>query len=907
MLTASLSKLQILSNEKTSRQNLKSGFIIKNNTFKGIHMVQFNYKVKRNMLFEFISSIELDMREFVSSNHLSLLDLLEKTEKRVFDHFGKTDENLFEREKYNFLDFCDYTHLINIYFKKNDLSDSHYKELVKNLEVLAPIRNRVMHSRPLLADDDIKVLDFVKNYKNFNSIICFDNLLNSEKLIDEKPNLFFDKTPTFNTLYIHQPIEHNLPMVDYDDTGFVGREEAKKQLIKKLYSAHSIISVVGDGGIGKTSTVLSCIYDIMDENNFQFEKVIWISLKTKALLDGEFKELKNSFSSFNACIEQNDILKREGTTTIESLLFYMTAYKTLLILDNLETINSEDIKNLFEDLPHGSKIIITSRIGIREYESRLVLTHFNVNEAAFYFRKLVKVYGVKVLEGINDEEVNKYIARLYFSPLCIKWFVINVGKGHNPDIIVNTQDELIEFCLSNVYDKLSESAKHIIQILLVKQLPCSIAEIVFLNKSNYSNSVESINELCACNFLEQVGYGIYIVPEFAKKYLNTKIVNNEQLKDIRQTNNKLVGMIENLQADIHLKDKNHPLSFFPKNNSEKIATIYMLKFIEASKQNNFDNMEQFYDAATKASPKFPDIYKVAAYLYGKINQSSKAVENYLLAIECSENQDDKAYIKSLYASYLINMQINFDEARQLILEAIQQIPDNPYFHSNYARLLKFEKKFDDALEKISEILSASYEIPEPVKKQLFSEYADVSIRKIDFVSDESQKQHILDSVLKYIDGISCDYFSVQLYKTFSKILKNMLFLNDRRPIKKKIKDFVAKYLPYILFVEYNNPDFKYSIEKLNSILDDKINLDNFCCQFAKEEIGTIEKVFDEKGFGFISLRKWYHGCFFHYSQIETNGTRPQVGEKASFIPYYKNGKWTAVSINLIDSNDDEDN
>lgn len=292
--------------------------------------------------------------------------------------------------------------------------------------------------------------------------------------------------------------------------GFVGREEIKKKIIKKLNSAHSIISIIGDGGIGKTSTVLSCIYDIMDENTFAFEKVIWVSLKTKALLDGEFKEIKNSFNSLTKCIEENEILKREGTTTIDMLLFYMNVYKTLLILDNLETINSEDIRNLFEDLPLGSKILITSRIGIREYESRLVLPSFDEKEALYYFRKLVTVYDVKILDEISDEEIKKYIEKLYFSPLCIKWFVINVGKGQNPDIIVNSQDELIEFCLSNVYDKLSDSAKYVIQILLIKQLPCSIAEIVFLNNSNYTNSIEAINELCACNFLEQVEYGIYI-------------------------------------------------------------------------------------------------------------------------------------------------------------------------------------------------------------------------------------------------------------------------------------------------------------------------------------------------------------------------------------------------------------
>ena len=586
------------------------------------NMTALNYKIKRNLLFEYISSIEIDLREYLKTNYITVEKFKEKIINRIESDFPGKSSQLYEIQKYNFLDFGDYTQILSQFFKERQALNKEIKELIKELEIMTPIRNRVMHSRPLLSDDDTKIISFTKKYKLFDNIISFDNLADSLEKVENNPNYFYDKTPDFNCVYIQKDIEHNLPMVDYDDTGFVGREEVKNKIVKKLKSAYPIISIIGDGGIGKTSTVLSCIYDIIDSEDFGFEKVIWVTLKTKALLDGEFKDIKNSFKSFTECIEKNEILKKEGTTTIDMLLFYMSVFKTLLILDNLETINSEDIRNLFEDLPMGSKIIITSRIGIREYESRLVLPKFTETEALYYFRKLVKVYDVNVLREKKDEEINKYLSKLYYSPLCIKWFVINVGKGNNPDIIVNSQEELVEFCLSNVFDKLSDMAKYIIQILLVKQTSCSIAELVYINNSNYTFSIEAINELCACNFLEQTEYGVYNIPDFAKKYLKHKLDNIEQINEIKEKNNKLVGMLENLSRDIHLTEKNHPLSFFPSNNNEKIATIYMLKCIECSKRNNFDEMDQFYDAATKAAPKFADIYKAAAHLYGKNSQAT---------------------------------------------------------------------------------------------------------------------------------------------------------------------------------------------------------------------------------------------------------------------------------------------
>lgn len=401
-------------------------------------------------------------------------------------------------------------------------------------------------------------------------------------------------------------------------------------------------------------------------------------------------------------------------------------------------------------------------------------------------------------------------------------------------------------------------------------------------------------------------WNIYIVPEFAKKYLNKKVINKIQLEEIRQKNNKLIGALENLQGDIHLKEKNHPLSFFPNTNSEKISTIYMLNFIEASKKNNYDDMEKFYDAATKASPKFSDIYKVAAYLYGKSRQDSKAMENYSLALEYVETEDDKAYIKNLFALYLMNIKSNYEEAKKYILEAIKQMPNNPNFLANYARVLKFEKNFDEALIKVDELLNSSIETPEYLKKKLYSEYADINVRKMEFIYDEAEKYEILTIILKFIDTISYDYFSFQLYKVFSKVLKNMLFLDSRRSIKMKIKLFIDKYFPYILFVENNNPDFKYTIESLNKIIDHPINIENYCCQFSKEENGTIEKINREKGYGFLSLKKWSTGFFFHFSQLKIESNKVETGEKVSFIPYFKNGKWSAISINLIEDKDEED-
>ena len=867
----------------------------------------YNYKIKRNLLFEYISSIELDLREFIRINNVDVDVFKEKIMARIKQNGDDFGDDSYNVNKLFYLDFGDYVQLINSHFKsKTEL----FKKLINDLEKITPIRNRVMHSRPLHLDDDLILQNFVNNYNNYSSIIVFDHLIDSMKMIENNPNYFYDKTPDFNVVYIGKSIEHNLPMVDYDDTGFVGREDAKKQIIKKLKSAYPIISIIGDGGIGKTSTVLSCIYDIIDENDFGFEKVIWVTLKTKSLQDGEFRELKNSMKSFGDCLNNNEILKKENMTTIESLLFYMQVYKTLFILDNLETINSDDIKELFEDLPMGSKILITSRIGIGEYETRMTLPKFTQNEAMAYFRKLVSVYNASVLSKISNLELIKYLDKLYYSPLCIKWFVINVAKGNSPDIVINGQEELIEFCLSNVYDKLSSEAKNILLFLLVKQSSCSIAELVYLNNQDYNHSITAINELYACNFLEQVAYGVYYVPEFARKYLNKRFNKGTvETIEIQKKINKLVGTLENLKSDIHLKDKNHPLSFFPKDNSEKIATIYMLKFIEASKVYDENEMEQCYDAATKAAPKYSDMYKVAGYLYGKNKNDIRAKECYDLAREYASTILDRAYVDSFYASYLLSVRNDYVNAKILLDEAMDTIPNNPYFISNYARLLKYEKDFQEASNLIISLLDGNYELNDILKKNLYSEYVDIQARYIDYTHDDDVRHKLINDVLKYIDNIYIEYFSLPLYNAFSKLLKYMLFLHGRKPMKRAISSFINKYFIYILFANNKQNEAEILVNNINDIVDKKIDLDNYREQIPKVEVGTIRKFYADKGYGFISIKKWSTNIFFHISNVTYNNeVNIQVGQRVSFIPYYFNKKWQAISIDIfgIESNENED-
>lgn len=856
-----------------------------------------DFNKRRIDLYNIISSLELDLRFFILLNNLDFSEYDEKIDSRIMNTIYEKNN---KEHRIMFLDFSEYYHIIKK-FEIEAQSKNLFDDFLNNIYLITPIRNRIMHSRPLHEDDYETVISFAKISKKYISIIPLDNLLTTFKNIGLLSSSKTAGKMEDEVFYVDNRVENNLPIVDYDDTGFVGREQKKRELIKKIRSAHPIISVTGHGGIGKTSTVLSCIYDLIESDDFPFEKVLWVTLKTKSLQNGEFKDIKNSIKSFDECIRKNDILNKESVVNIDHLLYYMGFYKTLLILDNLETIDIEEVKRLFEEIPPNSKILITSRMGIKEYESRLPLGPFDIDEAVFYFRRLVKTYNATQLSKIPDSTAKKYVKQLYLSPLCIKWFVINVAKGNSPDIVVNDQDELIEFCLSNVFDKLSEEAKQLLKIILVKNGPCSFAELMFINDNNFNATLESIYELCACSFLEASSNQEYNIPEFASRYLPKKFnLKDEKTMNIQRRINKLYGQIDNLQRDALLENKS-ALSMHPKTFNEKIATIYMQSFIEAHEQNDFDQMEKLFDLAQKACPNFSDIYRVAGYCYGRLKNNAKAIENFKTALNvCTE--EDKPYVCSFYSLFLTNNTSNYSEAFELIDYALTIHPDEPYFLANKARTLKYTKRFNESLQMINKILEND-KLDFMLKRNLLNERVDIEARRLDLTTDVDEKNNIFIEITRLLDAIESDYYNVHLYKTMLKAFRYAARAGKKSKLDSLLKKYADKYYLFILFVS-DKDSINNDVRLLNQYLTFPIDLERDEIMFPKREYGFVSFFKPESGFGFINCKGGVF-VFFHCSKLSFDPTLLTIETTVSFIPVLYEGRWQATDIELVSDEKDD--
>ena len=180
---------------------------------------------------------------------------------------------------------------------------------------------------------------------------------------------------------------HNLP-VRYH-TALIGRETEMIRLLELLSCDRSTshISVEGIGGAGKTSLVLEAAYRCLQASCGEqttplaptFDAFIFTSAKQQHLIGNTIlqrhrreRTLNDIFRAIFRTLQCPGALPADFEQQIECIQSHLEKRQTLLIVDNLETLDDQEAVLAFlYELPPTVKVIITTRVrgafGIRIY------------------------------------------------------------------------------------------------------------------------------------------------------------------------------------------------------------------------------------------------------------------------------------------------------------------------------------------------------------------------------------------------------------------------------------------------------------------------------------------------------------------------------------------------------------
>lgn len=391
---------------------------------------------------------------------------------------------------------------------------------------LVAVRNRVAHTRPMEIDDSAHLLDIAKSLLDADTEHWM-SLADTVSRLGQDPSYVLGLTIKLPKDPDTGP-QHNLPIPDFDETGFFGRQEQLRRIKKAIKGAYPVVSILGDGGIGKTSVALKAAYELLEDADQPFEAFVWVTAKATILTTNEIQRINGAIESSLGLFTHAAVQlgATDPVDSVSEVLAYLENFRILLILDNLETVLDARLREFLLDLPLGSKVLVTSRISLG-IENPVQLDPLSVDDSARLLRALSRVRDVSQLKSLPQTTIESLAQTMGGHPAYIRWFVAGVQAGRRPEELVGDNALLLDFCMSNVYEYLKDDARAVVRSMQVLPGARNQAELAFLNDFAAGKIQAALLELLTTNFVHMSSQPagptldtVYELSDFGKQYLD---------------------------------------------------------------------------------------------------------------------------------------------------------------------------------------------------------------------------------------------------------------------------------------------------------------------------------------------------------------------------------------------------
>ncbi len=673
------------------------------------------YNLSRMTIYALICAVEFDLRALLKSYLGSLQSrsedfdqiLIARAKERLEKDGNFKYESSIVNELIDYFDLGDTFQTVNSNSSKfpNDVA-SQIKRETKALEKLVSIRNRVMHIRPLDFDDLPFVSDFCMRLVQ-DAPMSWSNVAETiEKLHADPSHVLGLRINSFDDT---ESIFHNLPLPDFDETGLIGRDATVKQVVKLCRGSFPVISIVGEGGVGKTALALKVAYELLEEKNL-FDAVVWVTSKTTQISINEIRDIKGAITTSVGVVQEiSEQLGGKATDNpLEEISEYLSTFKVALFLDNLETILDDRIREFVSTLPMGSKLIITSRIGLGAFEYPVKLSGIEEAFASKLIRTLAKLRNIPVLAQLDEAVLRRYANRMHLSPGYIKWFVSAVQTGIAPETVLQNSDLFLEFCMSNVYNHLSDDARVVTGVLQCMPGWRDLAELAYLAQFEAIQTQKALQELMATNMLSEntmvFGNGVkttYQISELPKAYLNKYQAPSKALRDrIMHARNKLNAQFDSYPSGSRARYVRKNIVLRIKN--DRVIIKMLSEAFRCIEDNNYNRSYELLKEAQRLAPDFFEVHRLLGYFHQKKGNMPEARAGYELAIDLAQNTPQLHY---WYGCFLLRDEESHEEALTQFEIAKRLDPESPETTLELARIKMFQKKYTESRAILEKFLS----------------------------------------------------------------------------------------------------------------------------------------------------------------------------------------------------------
>ncbi|HWB04874.1 MAG TPA: tetratricopeptide repeat protein [Verrucomicrobiales bacterium] len=297
---------------------------------------------------------------------------------------------------------------------------------------------------------------------------------------------------------LRSSIPNNLPRLQ----PFFGREKELAVIREALDPDNRNWGALidGPGGMGKTSLAVRAAYDCPPE---QFERILFVSLKDREMGPDGLLPVGNFL--IRGLLELlNELARQLGRADIQKspedrrmLLLHETlgGTKSLLILDNLESLSKDDCRHILtfvKRLPLGCKAILTSRRRIGSGSELLSLEKLDQDAALETLADLA--LHIPLLAKTSERERIALYTQTGGKPLLLRWIAGQLGQGSCrtfTDALTflgscPPENDLLEFIFGDLANEFTSDEEKALVALSYFTLPAKVKHI---------STVASLNEL----------------------------------------------------------------------------------------------------------------------------------------------------------------------------------------------------------------------------------------------------------------------------------------------------------------------------------------------------------------------------------------------------------------------------
>jgi GTPase SAR1 family protein len=588
-------------------------------------------------------------------------------------------------------------------------------------------------------------------------------------------------------------VANNLPEQEqYDVTGLIGRTKEVDNLVRDILDGrNNIISLVGPGGVGKTSLAIEVARKLADKqfSKNKFTSIIFVSLKSEFLtadgivktnINGQlFENLEEYFIRSLSNLYGFDDLKSH------EIIDLVSDDNILVILDNLENTlveNIEAYENLLDQLPAHWRIVLTSRIPVNGAKN--VSIRYLTNNA---IEDLARKYHLQLIgREVDSSILNQLIEASQGNPLALKLIIDRLSFGVEFfEAKSKTKEDVLEYTFTQLIQTLDEGHHKILECIFVLDSASrqQITEFTLLDNDSLTELISKLFRTSLIDKNNDDGIEIYKIASALRDSLSRSPLNFQ----IRQEYSKKLTSIKILKDTAPIDPTISLGSFHPqcpidlKNIATKIINIWKStrkrNYVEYSQKQKetvreFANDIDKYEGAFK---KYPDYFRLKSMSKTLLSDNNKAYE---YAKKCYEMDKEWIVNSYFYADLLINLNNN--------IEAIEVLsPYIKFFLSNLDSLESNQLKYHPSL--IREIFSTFF------KAHIW----------------EGQSQNVLEYTKKWgaAPGVIQGIFSISRASALRRIAEPILLYNEE-----KRENFKEAFL-LLKFCKNELNFFSYTVEK----------------------------------------------------------------------------------------------